>query len=642
MWNVNFAHSNAVPKTIAAGDALVVSGLLTLTNGTVDGGTVAARGNLLQTSGFDGGTATLLIDGAGDQTFTGTATAAAGQLPNLVIDKPAGTLTLTGTLRTARDWTYVGGGLDPGASSVVFAGTQTISGDHALFNVEFRSALVKTIAAGDTLRVGGLLTLTDGSLVGGTVAARGNLLQTSGFDGGTATLLIDGAGDQTFTGTATAAAGQLPNLVIDKPAGTLTLTGTLRTARDWTYLGGGLDPGASSVVFAGTQTISGDHALFNVEFRSALVKTIAAGDTLRVGGLLTLTDGSLVGGTVAARGNLLQTSGFDGGTATLLIDGAGDQTFTGTATAAAGQLPNLVIDKPAGTLTLTGTLRTARDWTYLGGGLDPGASSVVFAGTQTISGDHALFNVEFRSALVKTIAAGDTLRVGGLLTLTDGSLVGGTVAARGNLLQTSGFDGGTATLLIDGAGDQTFTGTATAAAGQLPNLVIDKPAGTLTLTGTLRTARDWTYLGGGLDPGASSVVFAGTLTLTMDGAPLFRVDVRIGTTTLGAPLTTLDDLIVTSGTLTTGGHAPRRRWRPARRWNCSTAGGGDDPRRGRCHDHRRLRRRRWAARAGRDHRPDADDRLGAVRRPDGGQPVRGRYWRATWSSAARWSSRRAR
>ena len=176
----------------------------------------------------------------------------------------------------------------------------------------------------------------------------------------------------------------------------------------------------------------------------------------------------------------------------------------------------------------------------------------MFDTAAVISGDHTLFNVEFRGA-THSVAAGDTLIVSGLLTLTDGTVDDGTVAARGDLLQTSTFDGGTATLRIDGGGDQTFTGTATTTAGQLPSLVIDKPSGTLTLAGTIRTASDWTHLAGTLDPGASSVVFAGVLTVTMNGAPLNRVQVSGGVTTLGSPLTTLSDLEVTSGTLTTGG-----------------------------------------------------------------------------------------
>ncbi len=118
----------------------------------------------------------------------------------------------------------------------------------------------------------------------------------AGFDGGTAILRINGSANQLLTGSATTTVGALPNLVIDKPGGTLTLAGTIRTLRDWTYLGGLLNPGTSSVVFSGTQTIAGSHSLAGVDLRSALVRTLAPGTTLTVTGLLRLTDGELNGG----------------------------------------------------------------------------------------------------------------------------------------------------------------------------------------------------------------------------------------------------------------------------------------------------------------------------------------------------------
>ena len=372
-----------------------------------------------------------------------------------------------------------------------------------------------------------------------TIGASGYDQAGATFVGGTAAITVNGTyslSGGTFTST----------------SGTLTVTG------NFTHLAGNFLHGNGTLRLSGTAAtidVPGNEALNNLTLAAGNVvpKTIAAGDTLTVAGTLTLTDGTLDGGTLSATGNLTQAAGFDGGSATLRIDGAGAQTFTGSAGLNAGQLPALVIDKPAGTLSLVGTIRTARDWTYVGGGLDPGTSTVIFAGTLTVTGSHTLANVDLRAALAKTIAAGDTLTVAGTLTLTDGTLDGGTLSATGNLTQAAGFDGGSATLRIDGAGAQTFTGSAGLNAGQLPALVIDKPAGTLSLVGTIRTARDWTYVGGGLDPGTSTVIFAGTLTVT-NPAPLYRVEVRLGTVTLGAPLQLLDRLTVTSGTLDTAGN----------------------------------------------------------------------------------------
>ena len=430
----------------------------------------------------------------------------------------------------------------------MFGGTQTIAGSHSLAGVELRSATVKTLAPGTTLTVTGLLRLTDGELVGDSLDAHGDIAATSGFDGGTGILRINGSGNQLLTGTASTTVGQLPNLVIDKPGGTLSLAGTIRTQRDWTYVGGLLAPGSSSVVFGGTQTIAGSHSLAGVELRSATVKTLAPGTTLTVTGLLRLTDGELVGDSLDAHGDIAATSGFDGGTGILRINGSGNQLLTGTASTTVGQLPNLVIDKPGGTLSLAGTIRTQRDWTYVGGLLAPGSSSVVFGGTQTIAGSHSLAGVELRSATVKTLAPGTTLTVTGLLRLTDGELVGDSLDAHGDIAATSGFDGGTGILRINGSGNQLLTGTASTTVGQLPNLVIDKPGGTLSLAGTIRTQRDWTYVGGLLAPGSSTLILAGTETLTTGGAPLNRLQVRGGTATLAGALTLTSDLNIVAGT----------------------------------------------------------------------------------------------
>jgi hypothetical protein len=267
-----------------------------------------------------------------------------------------------------------------------------------------------------------------------------------------------------------------------------------------------------------------------------------------VDGLLTLTDGTLIGGIIAAHGPIAATVGFDGGSGTLRIDGPADQLLTGTATISAGQLPNTVIDKPSGTLSLAGTIRTIEDWTYLAGALDATGSTVSFDAGSVLAGSHTLANVVLRGAGSVTMAPGDALTVAGLLTLTNGTWDGGTLLAAGDLSQASGFDGGTGTLRIGGAGAQLFTGSATSTTGQLPAVVIDKASGTLTLAGTIRTLHDWTYLTGALDPDGSTLVLSGTLTVSTEGATLNRLQVRGGTSTLSGALVLGDDLVITSGT----------------------------------------------------------------------------------------------
>ncbi len=471
-------------------------------------------------------------------------------------------LTLTDTLRTGRNWTYTNaaGGLVVTGSTVVFTGSSgtIITGSHTLNNVDIRGGTI-TIAAGTTLTVAGTTELTSGALnqVGatGTLAAQGDVNARIGFtSGGTATLLIDGIGPQTLTGFHTPLAGAMPRVDIAKPSDTLTIAGTIRTGSNWTYTSGGLVVTGSTVVFNGTLTITGDHTLNNVEMHAGDV-TVNAGDTLTVGGLLTMTDGNLNAGNVDALGNMVLGVGYDGEGGTYRIAGTADQTFTGFADTLNTDMANLVIDKPSGTLHLVGTFRMlTSSWTWLQGTVDAGTSTVYFDTTVTISGTHSLFNV-YLSGGAHTVAGGTILTALGTLTLDNGTIDGGTIAGAGPISQLSTFDGGSGMLAITGGSSHTLTGSATTAAGNLPDVQVNTSGGTLTLAGMIRTANDWTYIGGVVDPDGSTVVFAGNLTVDSGGMAFNDVLVNAGTATLASNLTVADDLTVAAGTLAMGANS---------------------------------------------------------------------------------------
>ena len=532
--------------TLAAGTTLTVGGSLTFTAGAVNGtGSLAAQGPITETAAAGGGTATLLINGALDQTFSGTASPVAGTLPRVVIDKPSGILSLAGTIRTGGGWTYIGGSLDAGTSTVAFAGG-TVTGSHTLHDVDLRATTI--LAAGTTLTVPGSLDAHRRQPQWNGHARRPGpdhpAVRVGRRDGKPA--------DQRHRQPDLhrpchgRPPGRCPRSSINKPSGILSLTGTIRTAAGWTHTAGILDPGTSTLVLAGG-TVTGSHALNNVDLR--ITTTIAAGTTVTAGGSLALTAGSLNGtGTLAALGSLTQTSTAGGGTASLLINGTADQTFTGLATVTAGTLPPITINKPSGILSLAGLIRSAAGWTHVAGTVAPGASTVVFAGG-TITGSHALNNIDLRATT--TLAAGTTLTVGGSLTFTAGAVNGtGSLAAQGPITETAAAGGGTATLLINGALDQTFSGTASPVAGTLPRVVIDKPSGILSLAGTIRTGGGWTYIGGSLDAGTSTVAFAGG-TVTSAGMAFHDVVGSSGTTTLGSAMTVGHDLTVSGGIFTT-------------------------------------------------------------------------------------------
>ena len=104
--------------------------------------------------------------------------------------------------------------------------------------------------------------------------------QASTFDGGTATLLINGAGAQTFTGAATTASGDLPLLVINKPSGTLTLAGTIRTDPQLDVHRGDARPGHLDASSSRAARSRGSHTLNDVDVQRRDRPPPAAGTTL--------------------------------------------------------------------------------------------------------------------------------------------------------------------------------------------------------------------------------------------------------------------------------------------------------------------------------------------------------------------------
>ena len=527
--DVTFA---AGTKTIAAGNTVIVTGLLTMAGSVVNLGTIAARGPINQAATAGAGTGTIRIDGTLDQTFTGSATAVpgAGALPNLVIDKPSGTLDLVGTIRTGRNWTYTSGTVDAGTSLVVLTGG-TLSGAMPFFDLDLRGTV--TGVASDTATVDGTLNLVSGAFNLGAIAARGPINQAATAGAGTGTIRIDGTLDQTFTGSATAVpgAGALPNLVIDKPSGTLDLVGTIRTGRNWTYTSGTVDAGTSLVVLTGG-TLSGAMPFFDLDLRGTV--TGVASDTATVDGTLNLVSGAFNLGAIAARGPINQAATAGAGTGTIRIDGTLDQTFTGSATAVpgAGALPNLVIDKPSGTLDLVGTIRTGRNWTYTSGTVDAGTSLVVLTGG-TLQSD----GMSFTDLMVTsgTATLGNGLTVDRDLTITGGILdtgaianapidvardllVGGTLRGRASTITVEGdvtingtFTAATSHMVLDGSGGQTLGGTGTLG---LFDLTVDDTGGVVliapvTVTGVL------TLTDGSFDIGGQSL----TIFRPIAGAP---------------------------------------------------------------------------------------------------------------------------
>ncbi|PCH91328.1 MAG: hypothetical protein COB85_09240, partial [Bacteroidetes bacterium] len=251
-----------------------------------------------------------------------------------------------------------------------------------------------------------------------------------------------------------------------------TLSGTSFTSTStvllikgtYTVSSGSFFHNSGTVKFTNGSTITGSHAVHNVEFNAAVNSnfTIASGTELTIEGTLTISGAGfarILTGTINAQGDILvtNTSFTSGGSATLKIDGTADQLFSNSGTAGQGRLPFINIDKPSGTLTLSGIITAGTNWAYTQGIIDAltNNSTLFLNSGNTITGSHTLHNVEFNAAVNTnfTIASGTELTAEGTLTISGAGfarIFTGTINAKGDILvtNTSFTSGGSATLKI--------------------------------------------------------------------------------------------------------------------------------------------------------------------------------------------------
>ncbi len=617
-YNLTFAPTVANSIfTITSTTTLTASNLLTiggtrevvLNSGTINIPKDITITNTLAAGG--GGTATIAINGTGKQILTGSTSGNAGRLPKVTINK-SDTLVIVNKVSVEGGWTYSAGVIEEGTSTVYFGGGPTISGSHELKHVHFMGAGTYTIASGTTLTVGGTLILGSGGIHAvintGTIHAKGNInvsgpTSTTG-GGGTGKLVVNGTGDQTISGSTTFASARLCHVEINKPSGTLTITNYITAADDWTYTAGTISATSGRIVFSGNKTITGSHTLNRAWFMGSTTSTytIASGTTLTLDSTLAIQGASTVNintGTIHAKGNisLTNTSLSSGGSGTIVITGDSNQTVTGTTTLGQSRLPNVQINKSGGSITFVNKISVAGNWTYTAGHTIPGTSLIYFAETKTITGSDTLYDVYFSGGnnSTYTIASGTTLTVAGELNIAGTfsvTLNTGTIHAQGNIITTNSHtsSGGTATIVINGTGEQTLTGAGTAGQGKLPNVTVDKTSGTLTLNSVISVTGDWIYTRGTVSSGISSVFLYGNFNL--DGQEpgsnttmaFYTLQVASGTRTLTGNIDCNNNLQVASGatlvggtyTLTVGGN-----WNSQGTWTYNTStvvidGGGDN------------------------------------------------------------------
>ena len=458
-FNLTINKNTGVALTVAVSDTLVVTGTLTLTDGSLNQGTIPANGSIdaqagvTHGAGFDGGTGRINITGAAARTIN---LAGGGSLPGVLLN--AANVTLNG----------------PASGTTTFAGTVTS------------------------------LTLQAGTITGGTGDMTFNLAynQSGGsFTGGSGTVTVAGA----FT----------------LSAGSFTATsGTTTFALGFTHTAGGtFTHNNGTVVFSGaaaTINVAVTETFFNVTIskNDGIALTVANNDTLIVTGTLTLTDGSLnqatvpASGSIAARGNITQATTFDGGTGTLVIDSSGVQTFTGSGSTTLGTLPTVTVNKTGGFLTLAGIVRTTNPWTIAAGRVETGTSTLTGTSNFTLSSG-ATLGIGSIDGITSSGATGN-IQVSGIRSFSTGAnyiydgaaaqVTGSGLPATVNNLTINNGAGVTA------SASTTINGTLTFTSGNVitgSNTILISPTGSVSRT----SGHVDGYLGKSVATGATSRTF---------------------------------------------------------------------------------------------------------------------------------------
>jgi hypothetical protein len=264
------------------------------------------------------------LDGTGTQNVGGTG----GYLPKIKINKASGDVEINADIHVFGGWEWVAGTINWNSHQVAFrSGSQTIdAGSEHFYDVQFNTAgnltFVGTVYIDNDLLISAANALQTGTLrVRGDIDTRDDSLSVA-----TATIIIDGTGDQVLSSSD--GTGVVCNLQIDKSSGTLTILDTIRMqGTSFTYTAGTVDASGSKIVFyTSINAITPGAMKFgDVQFHTS-AGTVTITGTLDIDGNLSITRvATLNGGGIKLAGRLTTSDSTVTGTATIELDGSGDQ-----------------------------------------------------------------------------------------------------------------------------------------------------------------------------------------------------------------------------------------------------------------------------------------------------------------------------
>jgi len=279
--------------------------------------------------------------------------------------------------------------------------------------------------------------------------------------------------------------------------------------------------------------IPGSSSFYDIELNytngnqtySSLIMT----GTANVAHRLTLTDGWLVSGVFNVQGDVVVEDAFSGSSGNnncvVLLTGSGTQTIQG----ANGILPGVEINS-TGTVQLGSDINVSRSYKYTSAGAfihnnhkitfitpDTGTLGPTFTPGDSINYYDMGFNYYYAGGY-STLIINGTLTLANNLTLTDGTLNGGTVKVAGGVTVGGSFSGGTSSILLNGTSTQAIT----CSGGTMVNtLNIVKTNGTATISG-IGTFHNINVTNGTLDfaGGSTNIIIAGKTITVAPGKTL--------------------------------------------------------------------------------------------------------------------------
>ena len=181
-------------------------------------------------------------------------------------------------------------------------------------------------------------------------------------------------------------------------SGSLTLGRDVSVSGNWTFSGSGsLNVQTSTLKFVGYSSnfTSGPVNYYTIEMaKNGIYADLTIIGQATTTNLIITSGDEILTGTLNVLGNITITATtYGGGSGTINISGTGDQTLS----SAGWALPNVTINKPSGTLYLSGTIPIKGNWTWQSGDIDVQTSTLKFVGYYTknfTSGPYSYYNVE--------------------------------------------------------------------------------------------------------------------------------------------------------------------------------------------------------------------------------------------------------